>query len=166
MAERKRNGRAQLPPPSETFVKDPERVPEDEDDAEGPGPDHNGRLKALDDLLAEWCQLQDREDAQLKKHILPIREDKAEVKAKAKKDCDIPTEAFNARAAMRRIELKKENDEVVIAFNELLEATPFGKSVDLFAAAERVAAKKKAEAEAAAAKAAAKTKAKETPAEI
>ncbi len=144
----RRNGRGhRVDEPTQTFVEDPPRTDEDDDGDAGEavaGADHNGRLKSLNDLVEEWCDLQDKEDALLKKHIDPVREDKAEVKATAKNDFDIPTQAFNARAMMRRIERMKDNDEVVLALAELFKATPVGQNLDLFAAAERVA-KKKAE---------------------
>lgn len=106
----------------------------------GSGP--NARPEALDKMIEESCDLQDLEDKLLEKHIQPIRDKKAAIKADAKDNYDIPTEAMNARIALRRIERRKDNDEVVLAINELFKATPLGKNIDMIAVAERVAAKK------------------------
>lgn len=141
--DKSRAQRGQAGKGSPPFVED---SPRDEDEAEtdNPGPDHNGRLKSLAAALEKHCDLQDQEDKLLERYIEPIRRKKAEVKADAKKDFDIPTEAFNARAGLRRIERSSDNDEVVLATRELFEALPVGQNLDFVAIAERVA-KTKAE---------------------
>lgn len=148
MAERTNRGsRALIPPPEQSFQEGGPRVSEAERaEAEERANVKRARLEAFDEALSEWVQLQNKEDALLEKHIAPIRDKKAKLKARLKADYDIPTEAFNARAALRRIELKAGNDEVVLAVNELFEATPVGESVDLEAALARVTAKKAEEA--------------------
>ena len=128
-----RGGAAKGSPP---FEEDAER----DDDA--PGPDHNGRLTSLAGLIEGVCDLQDKEDALLKKYILPLREKKAELKAEAKKDFEIPVESFNARAALRRIERSEGQEEVVLATRELFEALPIGKNLDLEAMLEKVNTRK------------------------
>lgn len=106
----------------------------------GHNSDRAARLEAEDKAISEWCKLQDQEDALLERHIEPIRKKKNKLKAALKADYGIPTEAFNARASLRRIELTGD-DEVVLAINEMFEATPPGKNIDLVQLAERVAAK-------------------------
>ncbi len=150
--------RKPIPEPDQTFVEDPER---DKDADDGP-PKTNGRLEGMKAGLHKHCDLQDTEDRLMELHILPIRKLKQDNKSDVMKEYDIPVESFNARAALLRIERRKDNDEVVIAINELFQACPVGESVDMIAAAERVAAKKKAEADAAAAKVAEKEKRKTT----
>ncbi len=162
MARGQRNGSG--------FQEDPPRPtgrsgdgPEDAAEAQPPaGNGHNSdrakRLEAEDAAIAKWCALQDQEDKLIEKHLDPIRKKKAKLKADLKAEYEIPVEAFNARAALRRIELRGE-DEVVLAMRELLEATPMGKNIDFVVLAERVKAK---EAE----KAAAKAKAKSQEAEL
>lgn len=98
------------------------------------------RLAAQDKAISDWCKLQDQEDALLDKHIGPIRKKKNKIKADLKSMYGIPTEAFNARAGMRRVELTGE-DEVVLATRELFEATPIGHNLDFVEIAERVAKK-------------------------
>lgn len=143
-------GKGSQPP----FEEDPDRKA----DADGPGAGHNAsdRDKALAAAIERDCDLQDQEDALMAKWIEPIRKKKAKNKADLKSEYDIPTQSFNARAALRRIERSEDNDEVVLATQALFDALPVGHNLDLVAIAERVAAKKKAEAE----KAAAKSKAK------
>lgn len=126
-----------------------EDAPRSAGDGDAPGAGHNSeaRSKALAEGLSEWCALQDKEDDLLEKYIEPVRKLKAEIKSKLKADHEIPTVAFNARAALRRIELRKDADEVVLAVNEMFKATPVGANLDLVALAERVE-KKRAEKEA------------------
>lgn len=124
---------------------------------EVPGVGHNGRSKSLSDALAKWCALQKQEDDLIAKYIDPVRKKKNKVKADVKSEFEIPTKAFNARAALRMIELE-DDDEVVLAVNELFAVTPVGENVDLVVLAERVAKK-------AAEKAAEKAKGKNTEAE-
>lgn len=156
-----------MPTPDQTFQEDPERAREDDDEEESESVptlnNSDARLQAEREALEKWCQLQDQEDDLLQKYIIPVRERKAKVKSDLKKDYDIPTEAFNARAGLRRIERKKDGDEVLLAINELFKATPVGANVDMIAVAERVAAKKAEEAKAAEVK---KTKARGTEAEV
>jgi len=109
---------------------------------DGTGNNSAARHKAMDEAIERWCDLQDEEDRLLEKYIDPIRKKKNAVKSDLKRDFEIPTEAFNARAGLRRIERANDNDEVVLAVNELFQATPVGKNIDLIALAERVATKK------------------------
>ena len=104
---------------------------------------HNSakRDAALNGKIERWCDLQDKEDALIKQYIKPIRAEKAELKAEAKDDYEIPTKAFNARANLRWIE-RNGSDSLVLAVNELFQATPVGKNLDLVALAERVASKR------------------------
>ncbi len=95
------------------------------------------RLSAMDTAIAKYCELQDQEDALLERHIEPIRKRKNKLKSDLKSVYGVPTEAFNARAALRRIEITG-TDEVVLATNEMFEATPVGKNIDLVELAERV----------------------------
>lgn len=136
-AKKKGGGRGRR---GQAFVEDPPRVVGD----------NRERDIALNAALEEHCRLQDQEDALIEKYIAPIRDKKAEVKAKVKKDWEIPTAAFNARAALRMIELG-DDPEVVLATQQMFDATPVGANLDLIAIAERVAKKKtdeKAEADA------------------
>lgn len=124
---------------------------------DGTGNNSDARKKSLAEAIEEHCELQKEETRLLEKYIKPIRDKKNKVKARAKSDFEIPTEAFNARAGMRMVELHGD-DEVVLAVNELFAAVPVGESVDLVVLGQRVA-ERKAEKEAAAAeKAAAKSK--------
>lgn len=111
----------------------------------GLGHNSDARLKALDDGLDEFCKLQAEEDALMEKYIHPVRDKKNKVKSRLKSDHEMPTAAFNARAALRLIELQ-DDDEIVLAVNEMFKATPVGKNLDLIALAERVATKKAEEA--------------------
>lgn len=131
------------------------RVSHFEEDAPRLAPDaHNSvaRLKAENEAIEGWCVLQDEEDSLIEKYIQPIRDKKQKLKSDLKSGYEIPTEAFNARAGLRRIERREGADEVVLALNELFQATPVGHNIDMEAVLARVE-KKKAE------KAAAKTKA-------
>lgn len=114
---------------------------------DGTGNNSEARTKAMDEAIEQFCVLQTEEDALIELHIKPIREKKAELKADLKKNHEIPTAAFNARAALRIIE-KFGDDEVVLATNELFRATPVGSNLDLVALADRVAKKKQEKAEA------------------
>ncbi len=131
-------GKSSQPP----FEEDEPR--QDGDEAEGPGAGHNSDAinKALAALLEKHCDLQDQEDVLIRKWIEPIRKKKQDVKATAKKEYDIPTAAFNARAGLRRVERSSEDEELTLATKKLFEALPIGESLDLVAMAERVAKKK------------------------
>lgn len=125
-----------------------------EDEPRGNGtsaPGSNTRAVALDAAIEKWCALQKQEDDLIEKYIAPIRKKKNKVKSDLKAEHEIPTKAFNARASLRMIE-REDDDEVVLAVNELFKATPVGNNLDLIALAERV---EKARAEKAAKKAAA-----------
>lgn len=126
---------------------------------EGPRTGHNSsaRAKAIDETLAKFYDLQKQEDRLLEKHIDPIRKKKQKLKADLKTEYEIPTKAFNARAGLYIVE-RDDEDEIVLAVNEMFAATPVGKNIDLVALAERVAKK-------AAEKAAEKAKGKNTEAE-
>lgn len=142
--------------PAASFVEDAERKKPDDDDTGDAG--HNSsskRLEAQATAIEKWCELQEQEDALIKLHIDPIREEKQKVKSDLKSEFEVPTEAFNARAALRKIERRHDKDEVVLATHELFEALPVGHNLDLIAVGERVAKKKADE------KTAAETKAKE-----
>lgn len=136
------------------FQEDPPRAT----DTNGNGNNSAARAKALDAAIERFCDLQAEEDALLEKYITPIRDKKNTVKSDLKRDFEIPTKAFNARAALRLIE-KANQDDVVLAVNELFQATPVGHNLDLIAIAERVEKKK---AEKAAAKAKSQTEVKAT----
>ena len=144
---------------TEYFEEDPPRATT----TDGEGNNSEARLKAEAEAIEKWCELQDKEDALIKLHLDPIRKEKSELKSGLKSDYEIPIEAFNARAMQRRIERKSENDEVVLALNELYKAIPVGHNVDMVAALERVNKKKAEKAAAAAAK---KTKATSTEATL
>lgn len=103
----------------------------------GAGHNSEARAAALDGAIEEFCTLQAEEDALIELHIKPVRDKKNKVKSRMKSDHDIPTKAFNARALLRLIE-KADDDEVVLAVNELFKATPVGHNLDLIAIAERV----------------------------
>jgi hypothetical protein len=139
---------------AEDFQEDPPRA----SDTNGAGNNSEARTKAMDEAIEQFCTLQTEEDALIELHIKPIREKKAELKSDLKKNHEVPTAAFNARAALRLIE-KFGDDEVVLATNELFRATPVGSNLDLVAIAERVVQKK---AEKAAAKAKKETQATST----
>lgn len=119
----------------------------------------NSRLASLDGLLNKYCDLQTDEEALILKWIQPIRDKKNKVKAEAKADFDVPTKAFNARANLLLIERLDDSDELVLSVNELFQATPVGKNVDLIELAARVKVKKEE-------KAKAKDKAKVTESDI
>lgn len=118
------------------------------------GHNSEARAKAIDEALSKFYELQKQEDVLLEKHIQPIRDKKRDIKADLKKDYEIPTKAFNARAGLYIVE-RDDEDEIILAVNEMFKATPVGKNVDLIALGERVE-KKRAE------KAAAKNKATAT----
>lgn len=142
--------------PSEDFEEDPPRQPA------GEGHNSAERLKALNERLDSFCKLQQQEDALMEKYIKPVRDKKNEVKADTKKDFEIPTKAFNARATLRMIELE-DDDEVVLATKDMFEATPVGQNLDFVKIAENVAKKKAEKAAAAEAK---KTKAQHSEAQV
>lgn len=151
MASKNRNGdKPKKNGKSKDFQEDPPRA--------AAGHNSEQRATALDEALEEFCELQSEEDDLLEKYIAPIREKKNRVKARVKQDYEIPTKAFNARAALRLIE-KADDDEVVLAVNEMFKATPVGHNLDLIAIHDRVV---KARAE----KAAAKNKATATEHEV
>ncbi len=133
MARGQRNNGRKGSNGSAGFVEDPPVV-----HGNGHNSNRAERLAAEDKAITDWCKLQDQEDALIEKHIAPIRKKKNKIKADLKSVYGVPTEAFNARAGFRRIELTGD-DEVVLAVNELLEATPFGKNIDFVVLAERVA---------------------------
>lgn len=122
-----------------TFEEDPPR--QDPDAGEGPGEGHNitARYKSLDEAIEEWCDKQDEEDDLIDKYIAELRKQKNRIPQRIKTDFEIPVEAFNARARLRRIERRSGADEVVLAVNELFKATPVGKNIDFVVLAERVA---------------------------
>lgn len=122
------------------FQEDPPRLAPENHNSEQ-------RAKALDEAIEQFCTLQTEEDALIEKYIKPVRDKKAEVKAEVKKNHEIPTKAFNARATLRLIE-KFGDDEVVLATNELFRATPVGSNLDLVAVLQRVEKKKAEKAEA------------------
>lgn len=92
---------------------------------------NNERSKVIDKSLNDHCKLQAEEDALIALHIKPIREKKNKIKAKLKEDFGIPTDAFNARASLRRIELTKGNEDTKAAVNELFAVVPVNKGVDM-----------------------------------
>jgi hypothetical protein len=145
-----RNNAAQSQPKEDQFEEDPPRAT----DTTGKGNNSEARLKAMDDALQNFYALQKQEDALLALHIQPLRDKKRDIKADLKKDHAVPTAAFNARVGLYIVE-KDDEDEIVLAVNELFKAVPVGKNVDLLDLGARVE-KKRAE------KAAKKTKATAT----
>lgn len=131
---------------SDKFEEDPPRATAP--NGQGNNSDATVRDTELNKAIEEWCDLQDHEDKLLEKHIEPVRKNKHKISARLKADFEIPTQAFNARAQLRRIERMTDNDEVVLALNELFKATPVGNNLDLVELAARIA-EKRAEKEAA-----------------
>jgi hypothetical protein len=128
------------------FEEDPPRAT----DTTGKGNNSEARMKAMDEALQGFYALQKEEDALLALHIQPLRDKKRDIKADLKKDHAVPTAAFNARAGLYIVE-RDDEDEIVLAVNELFRAVPVGQNVDLIDLGARVE-KKRAE------KAAAKSK--------
>lgn len=144
-----RNNAAHSQPKDDNFQEDPPRAT----DTTGKGNNSEARLKAMDEALQGFYALQKQEEALLALHIQPLRDKKRDIKADLKKDHAVPTAAFNARVGLYIVE-KDDEDEIVLAVNELFKAVPVGKNVDLIDLGARVE-KKRAE------KAAAKSKVKQ-----
>lgn len=138
MASSKRGGDKPKKNGASHFEEDPPRA----------GHNFEARAKAIDESLQKFYDLQKQEDALLEKYIQPIRDKKRDLKADLKKEYEIPTKAFNARAGLYIVE-RDDEDEIVMAVNELFKATPVGKNVDLIVLGQRI---EKARAEKAAAK--------------
>lgn len=113
----------------------------------GPGEGHNStaRKTAIREAHEEHYDLQSQEDKLIAKYIQPIRDKKAEVKAKLKKEHGIEATEFNARQAVYRIErdaAKGENWIALELIKEQWDATPVGGGVDLVDIAEKAEAQR------------------------
>ncbi len=104
--------------------------------ANGPGHNVPNRNKIMNDALSEMYELDGIVQALLDKYIVPVREQKIDIKKKLNKELNINATVFNARYTAYKVEAQAhetEDEAMLDNLKEFFEIAPIGHQMDAFA---------------------------------